>query len=228
MKLLHSSALVLLAGLSASAFAKSDSVTYACQNGQEVTVRYQFNDAGLPSSAEATLKGKKRTLRYDMDRSDDVDTFFKDKNGYRLSSDYLDVNNYRQSSIVITAPDSNILYKGCTAKPAASKKKNQSQKGKKSGKSGNRVAYMCQNNRRLNVTYRFNEQGIPVSATANLRGKDRTLGYDLNNSTDVDTFFVGQGYRIGTEYMDSRNYRSLPVNVTAPNDEILYKNCMPN
>lgn len=226
MKLLHSSALALLAGLSASAFAKSDQVTYACQSGQEITVRYQFNEAGLPASAEATLNGKKRTLAYDMDRSDAVDTFFKDNNGYRISSDYMDVHNYRQSGIVIAAPDGNILYKGCTAKPAAGKKK--SQQSKKGGTSGKRVAYMCQSNRRLNVTYRFNEQGIPVSATANLRGKDRTLGYDLGSSTDVETFFVGQGYRIGTEYMDSRNYRSLPVNVTAPNDEILYKNCMPN
>lgn len=227
MKLLHTSALVLLAGLSAAnAFAKSDNVTYGCQNGRNVTVNYHFNDAGVPTKAIVTLKGEKRTLNYDMARSDDVGTFFKDARGYNLGADYMDANNYRQAAVLITAPDGNILYKACS--PQAPKAQKKSPKNKKKGNDSKQVSYQCQNDRRLNVRYRFNEQGIPVSATATLNGKARRLSYDLGKSTDVETFFTGQGYRISSDYMDADNYRGLALIVTGPNDDILYKSCMPN
>lgn len=229
MKLLHTSAaLLLLAGFAAPALAADEgSVTYACDSGKKVTVHYKFNDAGLPTSASAKLNGKSRTMKYDQNRSDDVDTFFRDKSGYGLSSGYLDVHNYRQNSIMILSPNDNILYKNCAVTSSSSKKK---QEKKSSGKSnaGQRVAYTCQGDRRLNISYRFNAQGLPTSATAHLKGRDRTLNYDMNNSTDVETYFTNQGYRISTEYMDSANFRGLPVMVSAPNNEILYKSCMPN
>lgn len=229
MKLLHTSAaLLMFAGFSASALAADEgSVSYACDSGKKVSVHYTFNDAGLPTSASAKLNGKSRTMKYDQNHSDDVDTFFRDKSGYGLSSGYLDIHNYRQNNIIILSPDNNILYKNCAVTSSSSKKK---QEKKSSGKSnaGKRVAYTCQGDRRLNISYRFNAQGLPVSATAHLKGRDRTLNYDMGSSTDVETYFANQGYRISAEYMDSANYRDLPVMVTAPDDEILYKSCMPN
>ncbi|MDO4776885.1 MAG: adhesin [Cardiobacteriaceae bacterium] len=225
MKLLHTSVLLLLAGFSAASLAADEgSVNYQCQSGKSVKVHYKFNNEGMPTSASATLNGKTRTMRYDQGSSDNVDTIFQDGNGYRVSSSYMDVYNYRQQSVMIMSPGGEILYKSCA--PSKTKKKQAAKSSKGSG--GKRVSYMCQGDRRLNVSYRFNAQGLPVSATAHLKGRDRTLNYDQGASDNVDTLFSGQGYRISSEYMDSGNYRNLPVMVTAPNDEILYKSCMPN
>lgn len=230
MKSLYLSALLLLSATSAHALESSDNVAYACQSGKNVTVRYHFNDVGLPTRAVVSLNGQSRTLNYDMTRSDNVDTFFQDASGYTLSTSYMDTSNYRNAAILINAPDGTLLYKDCNAKPAKAQKKGSKGKKKnnKKDKGGKQVAYQCQDNRRLTVSYRFNEQGIPTHASAQLNGKTRTLPYDLASSTNVETFFIGQGYRIGTDYMDADNYRSLPIMVTDPNDDILYKNCTPN
>lgn len=224
MKVLRTCTLLFLGGLSATTFAEQGNVFYNCQNGQEVQVHYHFNSAGLPTKAETILNGKKRTLAYDMARSDDVDTIFSDSSGYNLATSYMDKDNYRQAAVLITAPNGNILYKSCL--PDAGKKKGETRK-KNTPQSQKEVAYMCQNNRRLKVRYRFNEQGIPVSATAKLRGKNRTLNYDMHSSNDVETAFSASGWRLGTDYMDADNYATLPVIITAPDNEILYKNCMP-
>ncbi|MDO4776884.1 MAG: hypothetical protein Q4A06_05430 [Cardiobacteriaceae bacterium] len=117
MKLLHTSALVLLAGFSAASFAADEgSVNYQCQGGKSVKVHYKFNKEGMPTSASATLNGQTRTLKYDQGSSDNVDTIFQDGNGYRLSSSYMDVYNYRQQNIMIVSPEGEVLYKNCAPK----------------------------------------------------------------------------------------------------------------
>ncbi|MDO5086475.1 MAG: hypothetical protein Q4D74_02550, partial [Comamonadaceae bacterium] len=206
-----------LACLSAPAMAASHTVAYACDGGQQVNVRYKFNSAGIPTSAQATLGGRKQVMAYDLNRSDDVGTFFKNKAGYRLSGDQMDASNYRKASIMITSPKDEILFKSCAPKSGAAA----SQHGHASAASS--VSYSCQNGQRFQVAYRFNSAGIPVSATANLNGKRRTLSYDQNNSTDVETFFTGQGYRLGTDAMTNENFRTLGVMVTAPNGNLLHK-----
>lgn len=224
MKLIPTAVAASLACLSLSAMASSHSVTYACEGGKQVQVRYQFNKAGIPTRAEAHIRGAKRVMAYDMNRSDDVDTFFANKSGYRLSSDYMDVKNFRKSSIMITAPNDEILFKSCTAQSGAT-----ASSGRNAGaaKNAQQVAYSC-NNGRLSVAYQFNSAGIPVSATAQLQGKRRTLSYDMNNSTDVETFFTAQGYRLASDAMTRDNFQSLPIMVMAPGNKILHKSCMPN
>lgn len=210
-----------LACASLSAIAADHSVSYSCDQGRHVTVRYKFNKMGIPVSAETSILGSKQVLQYDLQNSDDVDTIFKNKTGYRLASNELNSKNYRNSQIIITAPNDEILFKNCQVSSKAS-----AQKSTAAASASNTVAYACQQGR-LSIDYKFNKVGIPVSATAQLQGKRRTLQYDLNDSDDVDTFFKGQGYRISTEAMTRDNFRSLAVMVTGPNDKILYKSCMP-
>ena len=68
----------------------------------------------------------------------------------------------------------------------------------------------------------------PTQAVANLQGANRTLRYDLNNSTDTETYFIGSGYRIGAGYMDIHNYTTNSgINIYSPRHEMLYKGCEP-
>ncbi|MDO4723128.1 MAG: hypothetical protein Q4A97_00015 [Comamonadaceae bacterium] len=224
MKLIQTAVAASLACLSLSAMASGHSVTYSCEGGKQVQVRYQFNKAGIPTRAEAHIQGAKRVMAYDMNRSDNVDTFFTNKSGYRLSSDYMDSKSYRKNSIMIISPNDEILFKSCTPQSGASRAS-----GRNAGHSSGsqQVAYTC-NNGRLSVAYQFNSAGIPVSATAQLQGKRRTLNYDMNDSSDVETFFSAQGYRLATDGMTRENFQSLPIMVTAPGNKILHKSCTPN
>lgn len=213
--------------LASPALAAGGTVSYSCQNGKSVNVRYQFNSAGIPTTAQAVLNGANRVMRYDMNNSDDVDTFMKDRRGYRLSSGYLDVNNYQTNSISINAPSGEILFKSCSPKSSRATH-DHGEHRHSSAKQGNSVTYVCQNNRRLNVRYQFNSAGIPTRATATIQGRNRTLSYNQNVSNDVDTIFTGQGYRLSAGYIDSNNYRTEGgLIVTSPNNQLLYKNCNP-
>lgn len=220
-------ALVVAAwGISAPALAAGGTVSYTCQNNKSVRVRYQFNSAGLPTTAQAVLNGANRVMRYDMNNSDNVDTFMKDGRGYRLSSGYLDVNNYQTNSININAPDGTMLFKSCT--PSGHGGMQAAPEARRHDSRDNTVAYACQNNRRMNVRYRFNSAGIPTHATVNVRGRNYTLNYDQGESDNMSTLFTGRGYRLGAGYIDSGNYRSEGgLILTAPNNQILYKDCRP-
>lgn len=115
------SAVALSAGLIASANAAIDAnkitkrgtVNYSCQGGKRVTVNYGFNAAGIPVTATARVDGKNRVMRYDLGRSDRVSAFFKDARGYRLGAGELTSRNFRKSSVMITSPRNQILFKSC-------------------------------------------------------------------------------------------------------------------
>lgn len=222
MKLWHSAAAAAaLACLSASAMAAT--VDYSCDGGRQVSVNYKFNSAGVPTSAQATIQGRRQVMAYDQGRSDSVETSFKNRAGYRLSGSQMDSRNYRQSSIMITAPNDEILFKNCSPNAGGRAAAPAPAAAQDTGS----VAYACQGGKHLSVAYQFNSAGIPVNATAKLQGKHRTLNYDQNNSSDVETIFSSQGYRLGTDGMTSSNYRSLDVMVTAPNGNLLFKSCSP-
>lgn len=114
-------ALALSAGMMATAGAAVDAnkitkrgtVHYSCQSGKNVSVSYGFNAAGVPVTATAKLEGKTRVLRYDMNRSDNVGTFFKDARGYDIGADELNSRNFRKASLMITSPKNQILFKSC-------------------------------------------------------------------------------------------------------------------
>ncbi len=91
-------------------------VRYACQGGKSVQVHYSFNDVGLPTSAKAYINGNVRYMPINLSRSDSVSTVFGKEGQYVLSSGYLTKKNYKKSSMLLTAPNNEILFKNCTGK----------------------------------------------------------------------------------------------------------------
>lgn len=91
------------------------------------------------------------------------------------------------------------------------------------------VQYSCQGNKSLNITYHFNEQGLPTKAVARLAGRNRTLPINLDHSDIAGTRFGGErNFTISTEYMDTTNYNQIIVGpIMNPRNQILYKNCKP-
>lgn len=208
-----------------SAFAAERTVHYQCGAGKNLKVTYQFNDAGLPTQAKATLQGKTRTMAYNQNESDNVDTIFNSREGYRLSSSYMDSQNYREQGIVITSPKDEMLFKNCSATQTAPKTASAPTSDAAAVSATKRVAYKCQGGKKLSVEYGFNAFGLPVYASANLAGKQIKLPYNLDNSDNVSAFFMKNGYTLSADAITVDNYRHSPVMVTAPNDQILYKGC---
>ena len=110
-----------LAAITSSAYAQISNptvstakVAYACQSGKKVTVTYGFNKQNLPTYAAATINGKKRTMPINLDRSDNVGTYFGSEKNYRLGTDYMDKKNYRKLSILVTSPKDELVFKNCT------------------------------------------------------------------------------------------------------------------
>ena len=91
------------------------SVNYTCLNRKTITVTYGFNQAGLPTYAQAILNGKTRTMPINLARTDNVDTVFGAENRYSLMADPITRNHYK-SSINIQSPNNEILFKGCNAR----------------------------------------------------------------------------------------------------------------
>ena len=90
------------------------------------------------------------------------------------------------------------------------------------------VAYSCQSGKKVTVTYGFNKQNLPTYASATINGKKRKMLINLNRSDDTETYFGNDdGYRLGSNYMDKKNYRTLSILITAPNNHLVFKNCMP-
>lgn len=91
------------------------------------------------------------------------------------------------------------------------------------------VNYVCQSNARTNIQYAFNAAGVPVTATARIDGRVRTLRYNLDKSDNVDTYFNdGMGNKIAAGNLNSSNVtRSSGINVFNSKDQIVYKSCSP-
>ena len=223
---MYTAAAIALAalGFSSQASAAGGTVEYACQNGKNVSVRYQFNRAGVPATAQVYLQGRNRVLRYDMNRSDNVDTFMQG-GGYILGTSAMDSRNYRSQSINIPAPNGNMLYKGCD--PRNNRRDRDQDDMRNEGRTTTgQVSYACQSGRRLDAAYRFNSAGVPTQVNFTANGRRISLPYDLNASDNMETVFSGKGYRYNAENIDSRNYRRQSVAVvTDSSDRILFKDC---
>ena len=224
MKIWFPAAAALLA-LGFSATASAAPVSYQCQGNKKVTVNYSFNKQGIPTSATATLKGKALVMKYDLNSSDNVETYFKGA-GYEISTSSMDSSNYREQPIMIFAPGSQILFKDCSPTAGAEASSDKPVNANKVTKSGT-VSYMCEADRQLRVTYGFNGAGVPVKADATLKGKKVTMKYDLASSDNVDVTFKGAGYSLSTSDMNADNFRDQPVMVTGPGNQIAYKDCSP-
>lgn len=228
MKLWQPAVAVLALGICAPAFAASQTVSYTCQQGQKVNVRYQFDADGNPLSAAARVGGASRFMKFDSRHSDNVSTAFKDARGYALTAGDLNADNVGSANgISIMSPKSEILFKDCSPKRKTSTASSGRIDASEVVKRGS-VAYVCQDNRRLNVSYGFNAAGIPVYAQAKVQGRNYKLPYNLDRSDRVDTVFSGSGYTLTAGYVDSKNYRSQSgIMLTSPRDELLYKECRP-
>ncbi len=95
---------------------KTKSVSYVCQNGKKVKVKYGFNKQNLPTYAEAYLNGKTRFMPVNLNRSDNVSSVFGDENNFSLMANPITLANVAKSSINIQSPASEILFKGCMVK----------------------------------------------------------------------------------------------------------------
>lgn len=99
---------------------KTRTVSYSCQGGKKVAVKYGFNKQNLPTYAQASLNGKTRFMPINLNRSDAIGTVFGDEDNFSLSgavdADSLTFKNIRKSSVNIQSPGSEIIYKGCTAR----------------------------------------------------------------------------------------------------------------
>ncbi|MEE3699578.1 adhesin [Mannheimia haemolytica] len=93
---------------------KTSTVKYSCQNGKKLSVKYGFNEQGIPTYAEAKLSGKKRFMPINLYTTDATGTNFGDENNFSLYGDPMEFTNHRKASVNIQSPASEILYKGCT------------------------------------------------------------------------------------------------------------------
>ncbi|PID48581.1 MAG: hypothetical protein CR991_11090 [Proteobacteria bacterium] len=215
--------LLLLLLFAHNVHASVGSVNYICQSNRSIEVSYYFNEQGLPTKATAVINGSKRVMPINLSRSNNVDTVFGEEGQYVLAANYIDISNFKSSSILLTSPRNEILFKNCFAaknKPAAP------QKGKTSNMTSGRVHYACQSGKFINVTYLFNVQGLPTKAIAVINGSKRIMPINLSRSNNVDTVFGEEGqYVLGANYIDRNNYRRSSILVTSPKNEILFKNC---
>ncbi len=229
MKLLPVCAAVALAAgfalPAAAAPARTGTAAYSCDNGKHAEVRYRFDRNGKAVSATVNAGGARVTLPVNTRLSDSTGTTFSGR-GYNLSGGYIDAHNYTTTELVgLTAPNNSFVVKNC--QPQAARSADRAEARPAAAASGS-VAYQCQNNRRLNVQYSFNRQGVPTRAVADIDGRRRALAYDLNRSDNVDTVFTGSGYTLAAGQMDAQNYRSQSgIMVTAPSNRIAYKDCSP-
>lgn len=208
----------------------SDAVSYVCDNNEALTVNFSFNAQGLPEKAAAHLAGQQRTMPINLALSDDTGTVFGEENQYMLSGGYIDSNNYKQSSVMAFSPSSEILYKNCFAQQSGNVKASPAAATMHSSASNRdeTVNYACQNNRKVSVLYRFNDQGLPTEAIAMLEGQLRILPINLGRSDDVDTNFGEEGqYMLGTSSLNASNVKQSSVIITSPKNEILFKSCSP-
>ena len=91
-----------------------------------------------------------------------------------------------------------------------------------------KVAYSCQQGKKITVKYGFNKQNLPTYASAKIGNKTRTMPINLSRSNDVDTIFGRENsYSLSTSYTDFKNVRKNPMLITAPDNEIVFKDCFP-
>ncbi len=206
------------------AHAMQASVQYDCQSNKSVKVTYQFNQQGLPTSAQAVIDGRVRHMPINLSRSDNSGTVFGKDNQYVLSSGYLDSKNYKKSSILLTSPNNKILFKNCSARKSTVL--NRQSKQKSFNTSVGKVRYACQSGKSVQVHYSFNGVGLPTSAKAYVNGRVRYMPINLSRSDNSGTVFGKDGqYVLSSGYLTNKNYKKSSMLLTSPNNEILFKNC---
>lgn len=90
------------------------------------------------------------------------------------------------------------------------------------------VSYVCQQGKKVKVTYGFNKQGLTTYASAVINGARVQMPINLDKSDNMDTLYGKEGgYMLSTGEMDSKSYREQPIMITAPNNQMIFKDCSP-
>nr|WP_174505990.1 hypothetical protein [Acinetobacter sp. Marseille-Q1620] len=99
----------------ASSKAKSNkiSVAYSCQQQKKVKVNYTFDSLGNPVNALVNIAGKNHLISFNQKLSDKTRTYFGGEKSYSLAGDNISKSKIEKSSIMITAPTDEILFKLC-------------------------------------------------------------------------------------------------------------------
>ncbi len=74
----------------------SKTVSYVCQQGKKVKATYGFNKQGLTTYASAVINGKRVQMPVNLDKPDNVETFYGKEGGYVLGTDVMDGKSYRK------------------------------------------------------------------------------------------------------------------------------------
>lgn len=92
-------------------------VSYQCQSGKKLTIRYGFNRQNLPTYAQANIDGKSRFMPINLARSDSMDTVFGDENSYSLMTETMTLRNYHKLHLSgVTNAAAEFTHKGCKPK----------------------------------------------------------------------------------------------------------------
>lgn len=118
--------IIALSTLPITAMAKPSPSTvkvhYMCEGNQHTNVTYSFNKQGIPTKATTIINGKVKTLQYDLDKSDNTDTYFKNAQGDMIGMNVLTRQNVRTAdAVTITNTNNEIVYKACAPEKTAKK-----------------------------------------------------------------------------------------------------------
>lgn len=93
-----------------------NSVNYLCDNDESIAVTYEFDETGAPVVAKFEAEGQVQTLPVNPQYTDETAVMFGEEATYMLSTNAINASNYKQSSIIVTNPAQEIIYKNCDAK----------------------------------------------------------------------------------------------------------------
>lgn len=95
---------------------KQASANYQCDQGNEVTVSYAFNQSGVPTQAAFDANGNARQLQLDPAQSNEQQVVFNSEDGYSLSASAPTSDNPTFAKAVsINGPSSATNFQNCQA-----------------------------------------------------------------------------------------------------------------
>lgn len=88
------------------------------------------------------------------------------------------------------------------------------------------TSYQCMNKKHVTVQYAFDRNGQPVHARFIVKGKPHIVRYNKSQSDSAYTLFGQEGqYMLSTGAITRAQYRSQSIMITAPTNEIVFKDC---
>lgn len=119
-----------------------------------------------------------------------------------------------------------ILLVASTATYATNQPQSDAQEAYQNTVQTKKVNYICQNGKKVTVTYGFNAQNLPTYAQASLNGKKRFMPINLYRSDNVSTIFGDENnFSVLGNVITLKNVNKSSINIQSPASEILFKSC---